>query len=271
MMVAWPRIPWAFLVRDFRVEVSYKLGFALGMAGTILNIGIYYFISRVFGSTAAPFLQAYGGSYFAFVVIGVAFSDYLAVGVGTLGSNIRGEQRAGTLELMLLSPTRLSVLLPSFSLWSYAFATLRVLLYLLVGAVLGMRFEDANVPFALLSLAVAIISFTGLGFCAASLVILTKSGNPLGWVLRVSSVVLGGVYYPVDVLPGWLRGIGQLLPLTHALELMRGALLRGEGLAQLWGPLLALIGLTVVLLPLGLFACHLAIRMTRMNGSLSHY
>ena len=75
----------------------------------------------------------------------------------------------------------------------------------------------------------------------------------------------------MNVLPGWLRAVGQALPLTHSLELLRRSLLLGEGPAQLGGELLALGLLTAVLLPLGLLACHLAITIARVDGSLSHY
>jgi ABC-2 type transport system permease protein len=270
-MLAQLRVPWAFLVRDFRDDSSYKIGFLFRVATVLINVAIYYFIASAFGSVAAPYLSNYGGNYFAFVIIGVAFSEYLALGIGAIGESIRQGQTTGTLELMLLSPTRLIVTLLSSSLWSYVFASLRVLVYLVVGAMLGMRFEHANVPFALLSLVLAIISFNALGLFTASVIIMMKRGNPLGWALRVSSMVLSGVYYPVDVLPAWLRPLGQLLPLTHALELLRRSLLLGEGFTQLWGDLLILAGLTIVLLPLGVLACHLAIRVARTDGSLSHY
>jgi ABC-2 type transport system permease protein len=265
------RVPWAFLARDFREDSSYKIGFLFRVATALINVAIYYFIASAFGSAAAPYLSSYGGNYFAFVIIGVAFSEYLAIGIGAIGESIRQGQTTGTLELMLLSPTRLVVTLLSSSLWSYVFASLRVLVYLIVGAVLGMRFEQANVPFALLSLALAIVSFNALGLFSASVIILMKRGDTLGWALRVSSLVLSGVYYPVEVLPAWLRPAGQLLPLTHALELLRRSLLLGEGFGQLWGELLILAGLTIVLLPVGVLACHLAIQVARTDGSLSHY
>jgi ABC-2 type transport system permease protein len=270
-MLAQLRVPWAFLVRDFRDDSSYRIGFLFRVATAVINVAIYYFIASAFGSAAAPYLSSYGGNYFAFVIIGVAFSEYLALGIGAIGESIRQGQTTGTLELMLLSPTRLMVTLLSSSLWSYVFASLRVLVYLIVGAALGMRFEQANVAFALFSLALAIVSFNALGLFSASVIILMKRGNALGWALRVSSMVLSGVYYPVDVLPAWLRPLGQALPLTHALELLRRSLLLGEGFAQLWGELLILSGLTIVLLPLGVLACHLAIQVARTDGSLSHY
>jgi ABC-2 type transport system permease protein len=270
-MVALLRVPWAFVVRDFQIETSYKVGFLLRVLAALVNTAVYYFIARIFGSAAAPFLQPYGGNYFAFVVIGVAFSDYLWLGINSLGSSIREGQSTGTLELMLLSPARLTTVLVSSTLWSYLFASISMAVYLLAGAVLGIRLDNANVPFALLSLAIAIVSFNALGLFAASLIILMKRGDPLGWLIRVSSTVLGGIFYPMSVMPDWLRTISQALPLTHALELIRRSLLNGEGWAQLRGELLLLSVLTAVLFPLGLLACRLAIHIARTDGSLSHY
>jgi ABC-2 type transport system permease protein len=120
-------------------------------------------------------------------------------------------------------------------------------------------------------LAIAVVSFNALGLFSASLIILMKRGDPLGWVLRVSAAVLGGVFYPTNVMPGWLRAISQALPLTHALELLRRSLLSGAGWAELRGELFALVGLTAILLPLGLLACAQAVRIARTDGSLSHY
>ena len=270
-MGAWKRVPWAFVVRDFRIEVSYKTGFAMRVTGALLNVVIYYFIARVFGNVAAPYLQSYGGSYFAFVVVGVAFNTYMTLGMSALAGSIREGQTTGTFELMLLTPTRLPIVLLSSALWSYFFASVSVLVYLLAGAMLGVSLENANVPFALLSLAVSIVSFNALGLFSAALIITIKRGDPLGWAIRFSSVMLAGVFYPLEVLPDWLRKLGQLLPLTHALELMRRSLLNGEGWAELHGELLTLSALTAVLLPLGLLACALAVRVARTDGSLSHY
>jgi ABC-2 type transport system permease protein len=270
-MLANLRVPWAFIVRDYRMDVSYKLGFLFRVCSGILIIAIYYFIANVFGDTAAPYLRAYGGSYFAFVIIGVAFSEYMTIGMNAIGDSVREGQMTGTLELMLLSPTRLAVTLVSSSLWSYVFATLRMGVFLLAGMALGVGFGSANVPFAALSLLLAVVSFSALGLLTASVIILMKRGDLLGWALRVSSMLLAGVYYPIDVLPAWLRLAGQALPLTHALELLRRSLLLGEGFVELWSELLILVGLTALLFPLGLLACHTAIRIARTDGSLSHY
>jgi ABC-2 type transport system permease protein len=85
------------------------------------------------------------------------------------------------------------------------------------------------------------------------------------------SLFLSGVLYPVAVLPGWLRAIGRLLPLTHALEVLRGALLLGAGPAELGDAMLALLLFAAALAPVGAGVFAYALRRARRDGSLGHY
>lgn len=265
------RVPWAFFRRDRLIETSYKAGLILRLGGAIVTVGIFFFISRAFGAAAAPHLDEYGGSYFAFVLIGVAMTEYLGQSVGGLGGSLRESQTTGTLELMLLSPSRLPVILLSSTLWLQASATLGAATYLVVGAFLGADFSRADVLATGAALVFSVIGFTGLGLLAGSVVILVKRGNPLGWAIRGASVVLGGVFYPVDVLPAGLQALGTLLPITHALAVLRGSVLLGKGLDELSGSFLALAVLSVAYLGLGLLACAAAIRFARTDGSLAQY
>jgi ABC-2 type transport system permease protein len=261
----------AFFLRDMRIALSYKAGFALGTMASIGNIAGLFFLGQAFGDAAASRLDAYGGSYFAFVIVGVAFTNFMALGLGGLASKIREGQMMGTLELMLISPNRLAALLLSSSLWSHAYGSVSIVLYFVIGAALGMDLGDANVPVVLVSLLLAIVSFNALGLLAASVVIVIKQGDPVNWVVGVASVLLAGVFYPRDVLPSWLQAAGNALPLTHALELVRRSALQGAGFDALWPSFIALVVLTSILVPLGLFACHLAVRVAQTDGSLSQY
>ena len=77
--------------------------------------------------------------------------------------------------------------------------------------------------------------------------------------------------YPVTVLPAWLRQVGRFLPLTHALAVLRGALLVGAGPGDLGQSLLALLVFAGVLAPVGAGTFAYALRRARIDGSLSHY
>ena len=116
-----------------------------------------------------------------------------------------------------------------------------------------------------------IAAFSGLGLLAAGTTMLVRRINPVAQIVGSLSFFLSGVMYPVSVLPRWLRAVGELLPLTHALAALRGALLVGAGPAELRQPFIALLLFSVVLAPAGAGVFVYALRRARADGSLSHY
>ena len=116
----------AFLKRDLSQALSYRLSFLLQFVSIFMSVAIFYFLSRLFGNAVAPQLAAYGGDYFSFVLIGLAFTGFMGLSLSSFAQSIREGQVMGTLEIMLLSPTRLSAILLSSSLYSYVLTTIRV-------------------------------------------------------------------------------------------------------------------------------------------------
>jgi ABC-2 type transport system permease protein len=266
------RIPWAFLKRDFRVEISYRFSFFLQFFNVFFSIALFYFLASFMGEAAAPYLEPYGGDYFAFVLIGIAFAGYFGVGLSSFADSLRQAQTTGTLEAMLTTPTSLSTIIISSSLWSYLMTTFRVALYLFIGAVfLDVDLGNGNYPLALLVLILTIISFSSLGIIAASFIMVLKRGNPITWFFNATSNLLGGIYYPITVLPTWLLFLSYLLPITYALRAMRLTLLQGETLSSLWPDILALILFCLILLPASLIAFSYAVRKSKIDGSITHY
>ena len=264
------RIPLAFVRRDRAIDFSYRAGLVLRLASAIVTVGVFFFISRAVGPASSASLGG-GRDYFAFVLVGVALQEFLGQSVGGLGSQVRENQTTGTLEFMLLSPSRLPVLLLSSALWLQVSAAMSAGTYLVAGTLLGADFGRADVPATILTLVLAIVGFTGLGLLAAAVVVMVKRGNPLGWAIRGASLVLGGVFYPTSVLPEGLRILGAALPITHALELLRGAILDGSGIVAMAGGFVALAVVSIAWLALGLAGFALAIRLGRIDGSLNQY
>ncbi|MGZ9159613.1 MAG: ABC transporter permease [Candidatus Limnocylindrales bacterium] len=263
-------VPRAFFRRDRRIETSYRAGLILRVASAVVTVGIFFFLSRTFDAVA-PSLTAVGGSYFGFVLLGIVAQEFLGASVGNFGGAIRESQTTGTLELMLLGPSRLVTLLTSSTLWLHASAGLGALAYLVLGVLLGVDLSGMDVPAALVGLLVMIVGFTGMGFLAGATVLVVKRGNPVGWALRGASVVLGGTFYPVEVLPPFMQVLGTLLPITHGLTVMRGAMLEGLGIMDLAGSLAALVIVSAFWLAVGLVAFEAAIRHARTDGSLAQY
>lgn len=268
------RTTMAFLRRDFRMEVSYRFSFALQFFGIFFSVFMFYYLSRLLSQAVntIPQLEPYGGDYFAFVLIGIAFAGYFGVGLSAFASSMRQAQTTGTLEAMLMTPTSISAIILSSSLWTYLMTTVRVLVYLVIGAAfLGLNLGGGNYGAALLTLALTVVTFSSMGIIAASFIMVLKRGDPVTWLFSTLASLLGGVYYPVTVLPGWLQPVTALVPVTYSLRAMRLALLRGAPLAELASDLLALGLFSVILLPLSLIAFRYAVRRARMDGTLTHY
>jgi ABC-2 type transport system permease protein len=262
----------AFLRRDLSIAISYRLHFLMQLAGILFSVSTFYFLAQLFGDVLIPELEQYGGDYFSFVLIGLAFSGYMGLSLSSFAESIRESQVMGTLEIMLLSPTRLSAILLSSSLWPYVLTTVRVIFYFLLGALIfGFSLSQANFLTALVVLVLSITSFSGIGILSAAVVLIVKKGDPVAWALGSVSTLLAGVYYPITVLPNWLEPISRFLPLTYALDSMRLAMLKGASLYDVRFDILALLGFTVVLTPVAFLVFRKALKRAKIEGSLIQY
>jgi ABC-2 type transport system permease protein len=259
-------------MRDLRSEMSYRVSFFLQFFNVFTSVAVFYFLARLFGEAAVPYLEPYGGDYFSFVLIGIAFGGYFGVGLSGFSNGLRRAQTTGTLEAMLSTPTSLSAIIINASLWSYLITTLRVVIYLLIGGLfLGVDLSTGNYGAAFIILILTVVSFSSLGILAASFIMVLKRGNPITWIFGTTANLLGGVYYPVDVMPAWMQTLAKLLPVTYALRAMRMALLHGVRVTDLRVEIVVLLGFCVLLLPMSLVAFRWAVAKARLDGSLTHY
>ncbi len=262
----------AFLKKGILHEMSYRFAFLLEILSILFFILTFYFITKLFGKVAIPYLESYGGDYFSFVLIGIAFSSYMGVGLGSFSGNLRSEQMMGTLEAMLVTPTRVSTIIFSLSAWNFIYATAEILIYLLLGTLLfGVDISNANIGAAFLILFLTLGSFTGFGIISASFIMILKRGDPVNWILGNVSDFLGGVYFPITILPPFVQVISHLLPITYALRAIRHALLQGYSFKMLLPDILVLVLFCVIVLPLSIFFFKYAVKRTKLEGTLSQY
>jgi len=263
---------WALVKRDFLNEISYKFSFFLQLFGILFSVLVFYFLSRLFVGSEVPYLKPYGGDYFAFVLIGIAFSNYLQVSVRSLSKNIREAQMMGTLEALLVTQTDIPTIIFGSAIYSYLLTSFEVFIYLVLGALFfGVNFSAANYGGAFLLLILTITSFSSIGIFSTSFIMIFKKGDPTTWLVTSLSWLLGGVFYPVQILPSWLEKLAYLLPITYALDGMRMALLQGHSLYQLRANILALSIFTIFLLPISIFVFGKAVKRAKIEGSLAQY
>jgi ABC-2 type transport system permease protein len=171
-----------------------------------------------------------------------------------------------------VTPVPVPVLLFGSSLYTLLFQAFRTVLHLGVAAAFfGMAFGRVNVAGVLIVGLLTVVCFLSVGVLSASFTLVYKTGNPFGWILGTVSGLLGGVVFPVALLPPWIRWTSSLLPITYALDGMRKSLLASVPFAGILPDAAALAAFDVLLLPLSLLAFRLAVRKAKRDGSLSHF
>jgi len=263
---------WAFLIRDYQQETSYRLNFISQWSAIVLNILVWYFLARFAGDAMAARLEPYGGDFFSFLLVGVALWGYQSTAVNSLRGRIREAQTIGTLEALLVTSTPPNQLIVGSTLYDFVFMSLRVVAYLVLGFVFfDLDLEQANYVASMVVLVLSIAAFMGIGIMAGAFTMIFKKGDPVTWVFTTLAVPLGGVFYPVSVLPGPLQWLANLLPVTHSLEAMRRTLLEGASLAEVAPSLKALAVFALILFPTSLFLFRQSLRWAKARGSLVHY
>jgi len=262
----------AFIRRDFQTQASYRLDFLVRLARILVTTAVFYFISQTLGSAVTPYLQGYGSDYFHFVLLGVAFYPFIRLSTNSMSEVLRRYQQDGTLEMIFLSPTPVLASLPLSTLWNYCWVLFEALFYLMAASFLFQaQLKWGNIFWAGLIVLLGIGANAGLGFINAGIVLVTKRTSPLVYLLGLLTNLLAGLYFPIEVLPGWLRIFSYLLPATYSFSALRRTLLQESSLPAVGQDLLALAAFTLVLLPIGLIAFQYAMRWAKMDGSLAQY
>jgi ABC-2 type transport system permease protein len=204
------------------------------------------------------------------LVIGAVFWNYLSVVFSFIAETVAWERWEGTLEYTFMAPVRRYTQMVGSTLYAIAYGLVHTVVVL---AVLALFFEldlsHANFVTAAVFMVLGSASFVGIGIMTAILPLMyVERGAQMTFVLQSVLLLVSGVYYSVDVLPGWMQVLSNLSPATYVLEGVRAGLLDGASLSTLLGDVWPLLVMGVVFIPLGLWAFGRAERYAKRTGKL---
>jgi ABC-2 type transport system permease protein len=188
------------------------------------------------------------------LLIGAVVWSYLGIVFEILIETVAWERWEGTIEYTFMAPLARPVHLLGMGLFAVIYGLVRSsLLFLVITFFFDLHFHDAQFLPALVVLAVASISFIGIGMMTAVLPLISpEKGMQMGYIGQGMLLVVSGVYYSVSVLPEWMQALAKISPATYALRGMREAILGGGGMSEMWNELWPLAVIGAVSIPLGL-------------------
>lgn len=258
----------AVLRRDIRLALSYRLDFFLRGVSTFFSVVLWYFFAAYLTPKAG---FASGEDYFGFVVIGTSMLGFLQVALHGFARRLREDQVTGTLEMLFTAPAPPFLLLLGSCLWELILQAIQAAVGLAIAAALGAKFHLGSLPGLFAVLLLTILCFGALGLIAASLLLVFQRGEPVTPFVGALFTLMGGVFFPTEVLPAWLEAVAKFLPLPYTTSALRTLLLQSGSLGEVKGELLALALFAAALLPLSALAFSLCLRLARKYGLLGLY
>jgi ABC-2 type transport system permease protein len=180
------------------------------------------------GSQAAANFEANTGTanYVAFLLIGSNVFSLVSNAFWHIAYWLRFEQETGTLEAVYLTPTSSLALAAGVSLYSVIRGLTASLVAYIAGCfVFGVNPFAGDVLIALIFIFVGLVPLYGFTFLFGALVLKVKESNALISLMQWVISFFMGIFFPIALLPPFLRSVALLFPPTWMISGVRSALL----------------------------------------------
>ncbi len=262
----------AFLRRDLRITLSYRTAAIGGLLAVAAQALVFSFIGKLVDPSRLPTFGGARTTYMEFVTIGIAFSMVVTLMLHQVAMAIRTEQMIGTLESLLVTPTRMITMQAGSAAFELVYVPLRIGLFLaLIGLLFGLDFHASGIVPSIVILVGFVPFVWGLGLISAAAILTFRRG---GGAVTAGGSALGlisGAFFPLALLPVWLQTIAKVNPLAIAINSVRASLIGGVGWTSVGTHLLELVPLSAAAVAAGLTAFQLALRRERRLGTLGLY
>lgn len=204
------------------------------------------------------------------LLIGGVIWAYLGIIFEILTETVAWERWEGTIEYTFMAPLSRPVHLLGMGIFAVGYGVLRAgLLFGVIAFFFHLVMPHANFVAALVILAIASVSFIGIGMMTAVLPLVSpEKGSQLGFIAQGMLLVVSGVYYSVKILPAPMQALSKISPATYALEGIRSSILEGSSVGSLWHDIWPLIVIGVISIPMGLAVFRRGERYAKRHGKL---
>jgi ABC-2 type transport system permease protein len=165
---------------------------------------------------------------------------------------ITRERARGTMENLLSTPARPGEVMIGKIVPYITVGYIQVFLILLASKFLFDVPIVGSVPLLLVLTFFFIVANLAVGITFSTIAKNQLQAVQMAFFFFLPSLLLSGYMFPFRGMPGWAQDIGEVLPLTHYLRVVRGILLKGNGFAEIAPDLWPIALFLVVMLAIGI-------------------
>jgi ABC-2 type transport system permease protein len=155
--------------------------------------------------------------------------------------SVTRETERGTMESLLATPVEpLEVMAGKLAPYVVIGLIQTAIILVLARFLFGVPMEGGWVGLSI-GVSLFIVGSLALGFLISTAARSQLQAMQMSVFYIFPSILLSGFMFPFRGMPGWAQVLGEAIPVTHFLRVVRGALLKGQGLGDMWRELVALL------------------------------
>jgi len=231
-------ILWRQIVLETRLFIRRKDDLFWTIAFPVFFMILY---GLIYGDT---FWQDYGIRAIDYTIPGIMVMALMVTGIMATASGFAEEREKGLYRRLALTPLKRHTLLAGQIIHRYFVIMVQILLLLLIG-ILAFKIKiNGNYFWLWLVMTIGGLCFLSVGFALTGLIRSARSATPICMTVYFLLMFLGGLFFPVNVMPEFLKHIANALPATNLNDILRMVMLQGATLADVWQELLIVGGWT---------------------------
>lgn len=173
-----------------------------------------------------------------YILPGIVVMALMTSGIMATASGFVEERERGIYRRLSLTPVKRHTILGGQLIQRYLVNLVQTALLLTVG-VLAFNISIKGNPFWVwLAVTLGALCFLSIGFLLTGLIKTARAANGISMVVFFLLMFLGGVFFPNELMPDFLRAFSNALPSTNLNDVFRAVMIMDEGAGEIWRQLL---------------------------------
>lgn len=168
-----------------------------------------------------------------------------------MGATIAGERETGELARLFMTPTSVSTVIGGKIAAKLLIELVRALILIFMAIILFNVSIKGGILQTFIVLVIGALCFVGFGIMLSARTQTQEDYAQIVMPFSMPMMFVSGVFYPIETMPWILQKLAYIFPLTYLNDAMRGIMLKGQTLGDVWLDLAVLLGFTVLFFIIG--------------------
>ena len=189
--------------------------------------------------------------YIDFLVPAILAMTIMMGAMMGMGESLAGERERGELARLFMTPTSVATVVGGKIMSRLVIQTATAMVLIIAAIVLFGITINGSMLLTILLLILIALCFVGFGIMVSARVGTQEDYIQMVMPFTMPMMFISGVFYPLETMPWIFQKIAYLAPLTYANIALRGVMLKGATLADIWVNVAVLVGFTALFFILG--------------------